>query len=57
MHFLGQMLLVYTLLSVVLPFVTVAHHISDVLFRHVLQITIFELELHKHPAEDSIAPL
>ncbi|KAI4676492.1 uncharacterized protein J4E88_007410 [Alternaria novae-zelandiae] len=57
MNFWEQMLLVFGLLYGVLSNVTVAHDICDILFRGILHIDFFELQLHKHPSEDSIAEL
>jgi len=57
MNFWEQMLLVFGLLYGVLSNVTVAHDFCDILFRGVLHINFFELQLHKHPSEDSIAEL
>ena len=57
MNFWEQMLLVFGLLYRVLSNVTVAHDFCDILFRGVLHINFFELQLHKHPSEDSIAEL
>ncbi|KAI4687973.1 uncharacterized protein J4E84_004901 [Alternaria hordeiaustralica] len=52
-----SMFLVHALLLIVLSYLPVAHHVSDVLFRHVLHINIFEFELQKHPSEDIVALL
>jgi hypothetical protein len=51
------MFLVFCLLYCALSRVAVVHEICDILLRHVFNINFFELQLHKHPSEDSIAGL
>jgi hypothetical protein len=57
MRFWGQMLLVFCLLYCALSRVAIVHETCDILLRHVFNINFFELQLHKHPSEDSIAGL
>jgi len=57
MNFWERLLLAFCFSYGLFSNISICHDICDILFRHVLHINIFELELQKDPSEDSIAPL
>jgi chromosome segregation ATPase len=52
---LERLLLVFSFLYATLSRFSLAHHFADFLFRQVLHIDGVDLELHRDPADDSIA--
>jgi hypothetical protein len=50
-----RLVLVFCVFYGALWHMSFCHQITDIIFRHVLHVNFFELELHKDPSEDSIA--